>query len=590
MSEFIIGLPPNIPAVGSLTGVPGGILVPLAGRDGRGLNLAGAVDTYAELPTDLPESDSGKGYLVLADNLVYLWSGNSWPAEGSGVEIKGDTGNPGRGISAIVAISTGLRFTMTEAPTTVDVTVPALAAATASATDAAASAETATTAAAAAADSADTSADHATTAGNAAVSAASSATTAGNARDNATAAATTATTARDNAATSASTATGAATTATTARDAAQTSATAAAASANTATLARDDAVTARDAAAASASAAATSQTAAAGSATDAQHWAESAAETVGTGIPNAEATIKGGIMLPGGAPGELGGTFEHPVVTGWSGKADTSTVAAKYTKPTGGIPNSDLDSAVQTSLGKADTAYQRAGAGIPKSDMESAVQTSLGKADTAVQTDGSGKLPASIIPAIALTEFLGTAANQTAMLALSGERGDWCTRTDTGTDWQLIAEPSSTLANWRERTYPASPVSSVNGRTGAVTTTAADITDSTTTGRSVLTAASASAARSAIGAGTSSLAVGTTSGTAAAGDDARLSDTRTPTDSSVTNAKVAAGAAIALSKLATGYVAGSDSSGARTLTFWVGTEAQYTAIATKDSNTIYLRT
>ncbi|AJA43580.1 hypothetical protein PBI_THOR_5 [Mycobacterium phage Thor] len=83
---------------------------------------------------------------------------------------------------------------------------------------------------------------------------------------------------------------------------------------------------------------------------------------------------------------------------------------------------------------------------------------------------------------------------------------------------------------------------------------------------------------------------GTTAGTACVGNDSRLSDTRTPTDGSVTNAKVASGAGIALSKLATGYVAGSDNSGARTLTIWVGTEAQYTAIGTKDSNTIYLRT
>lgn len=49
------------------------------------------------------------------------------------------------------------------------------------------------------------------------------------------------------------------------------------------------------------------------------------------------------------------------------------------------------------------------------------------------------------------------------------------------------------------------------------THTASQISDSTATGRSVLTAASASAARTAIGAGTSSLALGTTSSTAKAG-------------------------------------------------------------------------
>lgn len=56
-----------------------------------------------------------------------------------------------------------------------------------------------------------------------------------------------------------------------------------------------------------------------------------------------------------------------------------------YTKPNSGIPASDLASSVQTSLGKADTAYQKPSAGIPASDLDSEVQTSLGKADSAIQ-------------------------------------------------------------------------------------------------------------------------------------------------------------------------------------------------------------
>ncbi|WP_432794465.1 phage upper tail fiber protein [Rhodococcus ruber] len=132
------------------------------------------------------------------------------------------------------------------------------------------------------------------------------------------------------------------------------------------------------------------------------------------------------------------------------------------------------------------------------------------------------------------------------------------------------------------------------------THTAAQISDSGTAGRAVLTAETPSAARSAIGAGTSSLTLGTTGTTACAGNDPRLADQRVPTDSSVTSAKIADGtivdgdispsAAIALSKLAAGRVAGSDNAGARTLTIWVGTEAQYTAIGTKDANTLYFRT
>lgn len=53
--------------------------------------------------------------------------------------------------------------------------------------------------------------------------------------------------------------------------------------------------------------------------------------------------------------------------------ASASDVAAKYTKPSGGIPKSDLASAVRTSLGKADSAYQKPSGGIPASDLAAGV-------------------------------------------------------------------------------------------------------------------------------------------------------------------------------------------------------------------------
>lgn len=60
------------------------------------------------------------------------------------------------------------------------------------------------------------------------------------------------------------------------------------------------------------------------------------------------------------------------------GKADTA-----YQKPNTGIAKSDLASAVQTSLGKADSAYQKPSTGIPATDLASSVQTSLDKAEAA---------------------------------------------------------------------------------------------------------------------------------------------------------------------------------------------------------------
>lgn len=81
-----------------------------------------------------------------------------------------------------------------------------------------------------------------------------------------------------------------------------------------------------------------------------------------------------------------------------------------------------------------------------------------------------GVVPTSQIPAIAISEYLGAVASQSAMLALSGQRGDWCIRTDSGSAgaWILAGEPSSTLANWVQIPMPAVPVQSVNGQAGTV--------------------------------------------------------------------------------------------------------------------------
>ncbi len=64
--------------------------------------------------------------------------------------------------------------------------------------------------------------------------------------------------------------------------------------------------------------------------------------------------------------------------------------------------------------------------------------------------------------------------------------------------------------------------------------TSADITDATSVGRQVLTAANAAAARTAIGAGTSSLALGTTASTALAGNGTAAAATKLATARTIT--------------------------------------------------------
>lgn len=101
-----------------------------------------------------------------------------------------------------------------------------------------------------------------------------------------------------------------------------------------------------------------------------------------------------------------------------------------------------------------------------------------GRPDLTLKADlVGGVIPSSQIPAIAISDYLGSAASQAAMLALNGQRGDWCIRTDGANAgaWILAGEPSSTLENWVRVPMPAVPVQSVNGQVGAVTLGPADV-------------------------------------------------------------------------------------------------------------------
>jgi Pectate lyase superfamily protein len=202
--------------------------------------------------------------------------------------------------------------------------------------------------------------------------------------------------------------------------------------------------------------------------------------------------------------------------------SDQMPVDAGYVKPVGGIPAADLAAAVQTSLGNADGALQpgeavasvtpadstitvggtssapTVGVGaIPESKVTGLIADLGAKADSAsladvatsgaygdlsgkptipsAYTDLAGTVPAAALPALAVVDFLDAVASQSAMLALTGQKGDWCNRTDLGSTWVIKGTDPTQLASWQELLYPASPVTSVFGRTGAVTGSKADV-------------------------------------------------------------------------------------------------------------------
>jgi hypothetical protein len=164
--------------------------------------------------------------------------------------------------------------------------------------------------------------------------------------------------------------------------------------------------------------------------------------------------------------------------------------------------------------------------------------------------DSGGLIPAAQIPPIALSDYLGTVASQAAMLALTGQRGDWAIRSDLHTTWVLKAEPSSLLASWQQLDTPVDAVLNVAGKTGAVTLVKADVglgsvdnTADTAKPVSTLQAAAIAlkldASQKAAASGVASLdgstkvpiaqlPTGATSSTVTIGNDSRLSDARTP--------------------------------------------------------------
>lgn len=87
-----------------------------------------------------------------------------------------------------------------------------------------------------------------------------------------------------------------------------------------------------------------------------------------------------------------------------------------------------------------------------------------------------GKLLPSQIPDMVITDYLGTVNSQASMLQLTGQKGDWCIRTDEARVWVVTGPSAASIGSWTALAYPnTSGVTSINSRTGVVTLTKADL-------------------------------------------------------------------------------------------------------------------
>lgn len=114
-----------------------------------------------------------------------------------------------------------------------------------------------------------------------------------------------------------------------------------------------------------------------------------------------------------------------------------------------------------------------------QSSLDAKIASSEKAAANGVATlDAGGKLLTTQLPPLAITEFLGTVANQTAMLALVGQKGDWAIRSDSGAVWIIVGDTPNQIGSWQQVSYPAAPVTSVAGKTGTVTLVNSDVSGS----------------------------------------------------------------------------------------------------------------
>lgn len=234
---------------------------------------------------------------------------------------------------------------------------------------------------------------------------------------------------------------------------------------------------------------------------------------------------------PPGASGEGGGTPATTVTSetafGLAPVVGTDTDFARGThshgSPTDPVP---AHAALTTGVhGVGASTVESVAGAQAKADAAQAASiplTQRAAADGVAALGPDVKIPSAQLPSLAITS-VAVVASEAAMLALAAQEGDVARRSDLGRSFMLAASPPTVLANWVPLSDADTGVASVDGDAGPNVVLPSDGAAGTGTKRTL----------------------GTGAQQAAAGNDARLSDARVPTDGSVTTAKIVDGAVTA---------------------------------------------
>ena len=178
----------------------------------------------------------------------------------------------------------------------------------------------------------------------------------------------------------------------------------------------------------------------------------------GVGTPQ---TITPAFSSLTGTPTTLAGygiADAQATITGAATTIDTEDLTASkvlVSNASGKVAASDIST---TTLGYLDATSSVQG----QLDSKQAT-TAKNAANGYAGLDADAKLPTSLLPALAISEYLGSVANQAARLALTGQKGDWCSQTDNGKVYVITGDDPSDNANWTALTYPVTPGITLNG-------------------------------------------------------------------------------------------------------------------------------
>ncbi len=169
--------------------------------------------------------------------------------------------------------------------------------------------------------------------------------------------------------------------------------------------------------------------------------------------------------------GSFNGSSNLAITTALAGQAFTAGTYTKVTVNAKGIV---------TGVANLSASDMPSGISVGKiSGLGSAATKNTGTASGNVPVLGSdGKLDTAVLPALAITNTF-TASSRADMLKLTAQTGDVCVISSGGDkgSYILTKDDPTQSANWQLLTPPADAVTSVNGKTGVVTLTTANISE-----------------------------------------------------------------------------------------------------------------